>query len=179
MAFLSPQIESVLGVAPDGFLADPDSWFDLVHPDDQERVDEAARRSGNAGDPFDEEYRMRHADGHWVWVHDTSTPIPNDDRPGHDLLPGVPRRHHRAREAEEARAEAERRYRTMVEALPAVTYIDEPIPGEDDNATMPFVSPQIEQILGYPPERFMRGQPVLVRDHAPRRLRGLDELPAT
>ena len=42
----------------------------------------------------------------------------------------------------------------MVEALPAVTYIDEPIPGDDLNAMMPFVSPQIEQILGYPPERF-------------------------
>ena len=156
MAFLSPQIESVLGVAPDGFLADPDSWFDLVHPDDQERVDEAARRSGNAGDPFDEEYRMRHADGHWVWVHDTSTPIPNDTDPGTIYFQGFLVDVTARREAEEARAEAERRYRTMVEALPAVTYIDEPIPGEDDSATMPFVSPQIEQILGYPPDRFVR-----------------------
>src|SRR5436853_4509073 len=38
------------------------------------------------------------------------------------------------KEAEAARAEAERRYRTMVEALPAVTYIDEPTEGDDINA---------------------------------------------
>jgi PAS domain S-box-containing protein len=59
----------------------------------------------------------------------------------------------------------------MVEALPAVTYIDEPIPGDDLNAKMPFVSPQVEQILGYP-RALHAGQPLLVRDHAPRRFRG-------
>ena len=154
MAFLSPQIESLIGRAPEGFLADPESWFDLVHPDDQERVDEAARHAGRTGDPFDEEYRMLHADGHWVWVHDTSTPVPNDEGTDTRFFQGFLVDITARKEAEAARAEAEHRYRTMVEALPAVTYIDEPIPGDDLNAMMPFVSPQIEQILGYPPERF-------------------------
>jgi PAS domain S-box-containing protein len=155
MAFLSPQIESLLGVAAGDFLADPDSWFDLVHPDDKERVDAAARRAGNTGDPFDEEYRMRHADGHWVWVHDTSTPVPSDDGTDTRYFQGFLVDITARKEAEAARAEAEQRYRIMVEALPAVTYIDEPIPGDDINAMMPFVSPQVEQILGYSPERFM------------------------
>ena len=26
-------------------------------------------------EPFEHEYRMRHADGHWVWVHDRSTAV--------------------------------------------------------------------------------------------------------
>ena len=155
MAFLSPQIEALLGVPAGDFLADPDSWFDLVHPDDQQRVDEAARRAGNTGDPFDEEYRMRHADGHWVWVHDTSMPVPSDDGTDSRYFQGFLVDISARMEAEAARAEAEHRYRIMVEALPAVTYIDEPIPGDDINAMMPFVSPQIEQILGYPPERFV------------------------
>ncbi|MEP6759381.1 MAG: PAS domain-containing protein [Actinomycetota bacterium] len=154
MAFLSPQIETLLGCSAEGFLADPDSWFDLVHPDDQERVDAAARRAGATGHPFDEEYRMRHADGHWVWVHDTSTPVPSDDGADTRYFQGFLVDISARKEAEAARAKAEHRYRTMVEALPAVTYIDEPIPGEDINATMPFVSPQVEQILGFPPERF-------------------------
>jgi PAS domain S-box-containing protein len=156
MAFLSPQVEGMLGYPPQRFLDDPDSWFEVVHPDDQERVDAAARRAGDTGEAFDEEYRMRHADGHWVWVHDTSTPIPRaeDDTPVYfqGFLVDISAR----KEAEFARAEAEQRYRTMVEALPAVTYIDEPIEGDEDNATMPFVSPQVERILGYPPERFMQ-----------------------
>ncbi|MDP9185211.1 MAG: PAS domain-containing protein, partial [Actinomycetota bacterium] len=78
MTFLSPQIEELLGRSAQTFLEDPDSWFDLVHPEDQRRVDDAARRAGATGERFDEEYRMCHADGHWVWVHDTSTPIPGD-----------------------------------------------------------------------------------------------------
>src|SRR3954449_5679976 len=156
MSFLSPQIESLLGYPTQLFLDEPDAWFDVVHPDDQERVDAAARRAGSDGTPFDEEYRMRHADGRWIWVHDTSTPLPTRDGEPTTYFQGFLVEISARKEAEAARAEAEHRYRTMVEALPAVTYIDEPVDGEDINATMPFVSPQIETVLGYPPERFMR-----------------------
>ncbi len=156
MSFLSPQIESLLGHPATMFLDRPDAWFDLVHPDDQQRVDTAARLAGSDGTPFDEEYRMRHADGRWIWVHDTSTPLPAGDGEPTTYFQGFLVEISARKEAEAARAEAEHRYRTMVEALPAVTYIDEPVEGEDINATMPFVSPQIETVLGYPPERFMR-----------------------
>src|SRR3954469_19869601 len=57
MSFLSPQIESLLGHPTQLFLDEPDAWFDLVHPDDQARVDAAARRAGSEGASFDEEYR--------------------------------------------------------------------------------------------------------------------------
>ena len=117
--------------------------LDVVHPEDQERVDAAARRAGSDGTPFDEEYRMRHADGRWIWVHDTSTPMSGHDGEETTYFQGFLVDISARKEAEAARAVAEHRYRTMVEALPAVTYIDEPIEGEDINATMPFVSPQI------------------------------------
>jgi PAS domain S-box-containing protein len=156
MSFLSPQIESLLGHPARVFLDEPDAWFDLVHPDDQERVDAAARRAGTDGTLFDEEYRMRHADGRWVWVHDTSTPLPGADGEQTTYFQGILVEISARKDAEAARAEAVHRYRTMVEALPAVTYIDEPVEGEDINATMPFVSPQIEDVLGFPPERFMQ-----------------------
>src|SRR5205085_9584959 len=79
MSFLSPEVESLRGYPASTFLDEPDTWFDVVHPDDQERVDAAARRAGSEGAPFDEEYRMRHADGRWIWVHDTSTPMSGHD----------------------------------------------------------------------------------------------------
>ena len=156
IAFLSPQIELLLGHPAATFLDDPDQWFDLVHADDLDRIDAAARRAGDDGAPFDEEYRMRHADGHWVWVHDTSKPVQDRSGEGTTYFQGFLVDISARKEAEAARAEAEHRYRTMVEALPAVTYIDEPIEGEDLNAAMPFVSPQIEAILGYPVERFLQ-----------------------
>ncbi len=43
--------------------------------------------------------------------------------------------------------EAERRYRTLVEALPLVTLISAP----NDRSTVTYVSPQVEQLLGYSP----------------------------
>jgi len=53
--------------------------------------------------------------------------------------------------SDDHRREAEQRYRQLVERIPAVTYTD--VPGGNEVA-MGFVSPQIEEILGYPPERF-------------------------
>ena len=156
MAFISPQIEALLGYPYERFLADADFWFDLVHPDDRARMEEAASQAGHQGLPFDEEYRMHHVDGHWVWVHDTSSPVTTEDGSvSHfqGFMIDVTAR----KEAERLLQEAERRYRSMVEAIPAVTYVDEPTSGGPGlGATMTFVSPQIEQVLGYPPERFIR-----------------------
>ncbi len=154
MAFVSPQIEALLGYGCERFLEDPQLWFDLVHPDDRARMEEAATATGQGGATFDEEYRMRHADGHWVWVHDTSTPVVGPEGSlthFQGFMIDVTSR----KEAERLLQDAERRYRSMVEAIPAVVYIDEPTGGAPgDGATVTFVSPQIEQILGYPAERF-------------------------
>ena len=76
MGFVSPQIEGLLGHPRQRFLEDPGFWFSLVHPDDLSRVQTAAE----ADAPFDEEYRMRTADGGYVWVHDSSTPVLEDGR---------------------------------------------------------------------------------------------------
>src|ERR687889_1193293 len=47
--------------------------------------------------------------------------------------------------------EAETRYRTLVEQIPAITYVQEPIESDYPKAVT-YVSPQYESILGYPPE---------------------------
>ena len=53
------------------------------------------------------------------------------------------------REAEERLGEVERRYQTLVEQIPAVTYVQEPF--GDKRVT--YVSPQTEGVLGYPVDR--------------------------
>ena len=65
---------------------------------------------------------MRHADGRWVWVHDTSTAVLNEE--GNldyflGFLTDVSSRH----DAEERLREAELTFRTMVEQNPAVFYV--------------------------------------------------------
>src|SRR5215212_2688426 len=54
------------------------------------------------------------------------------------------------KQAEEALIMSEERYRTLVEQLPAVTYMQ-----EIENATLVYVSPQIESVLGYSPEEYL------------------------
>ena len=155
LGFVSPQIESLLGYPYERFLREPDLWFELIHPDDDERVDVAARAIGNDYVPFAEEYRMRHADGHWVWVHDTTTPVHDADGEiayFQGFLLDVTARH----EAEEALREAEARYRAVVEGIPAASYIDEPADVVDGiGARVTYMSPQVEGLLGIPPERFL------------------------
>ncbi|HEX5851318.1 MAG TPA: PAS domain S-box protein [Rubrobacter sp.] len=53
------------------------------------------------------------------------------------------------REAEEKIRETEARYRTLVERIPAVTYVQEPLESDNPKA-ITYMSPQYEAMLGYP-----------------------------
>ena len=52
------------------------------------------------------------------------------------------------------RAEADSRYRILVENVPAAVYIDVHDPANTGGGRVSYMSPQIESILGYPPEAF-------------------------
>jgi PAS domain S-box-containing protein len=73
--------------------------------------------------------------------------------------------------AEEAPKEAEERYRTLVEQIPAVTYIDKVTDGPDEPA---YTSLQIEELLGYTPEEWEEGHLWTERLHAEDRERILE-----
>jgi len=142
--YMSPGIEGLTGQRPERFLESDDFWFTLVHPDDRERV-EASEAAANMASSYLEEYRMVAADGRVVWVRDEAVHVPaTERRPAHwiGLLVDITRE----REAETRVAEVEQRYRTLIEHLPIVTYIDAP----DESLANLFVSPQINDLLGRP-----------------------------
>jgi diguanylate cyclase (GGDEF)-like protein/PAS domain S-box-containing protein len=68
--YVSPQVEEVLGFAPEAFLAHQDLWYERVHPEDLERVVAEERRTFETEGDFDCEYRMIAADGRVVWLHE-------------------------------------------------------------------------------------------------------------
>lgn len=76
--WVSPQIEEILGFAPEEWVADPDLWMRQIHPGDRERVAAATVRHNETLEPFAQEYRIFHREGRMVWVRDEAV-ITYDD----------------------------------------------------------------------------------------------------
>ena len=68
--YVSPQIENLLGYAPENFLENPGLWREVLHPEDRDRVLEEAARAAASEEAFNAEYRMIHRAGGEVWVQD-------------------------------------------------------------------------------------------------------------
>ncbi|HWG57358.1 MAG TPA: PAS domain S-box protein, partial [Gaiellaceae bacterium] len=81
LLYVSPQMEALLGYAVEEWLDDPSLVDRLVHPDDVPAVSEERERSRRDGDRFSLEFRLRHADGRYVWVQDTSSVVSVDGIP--------------------------------------------------------------------------------------------------
>jgi diguanylate cyclase (GGDEF)-like protein/PAS domain S-box-containing protein len=147
--YVSPQVTDVMGYTPEECTASSDLWIKILHPDDRERVLAEDVRTNETGEPFVMEYRRLAKDGHLVWIRDEATLV-KDNRGEPLYWLGVQIDITERKRAEEALANAEQRYRTLVEQIPAVTYID-PV---DDPDTSLYTSPQIEQMLGYTPQEW-------------------------
>src|SRR4029453_15166806 len=72
--YVSPRIEHALGYTPQG---------SFTPPDDPPRLNAEEARSMASGDPLEIEYRIRRADGAWVWLHDEATAVRDED--GHPI----------------------------------------------------------------------------------------------
>jgi PAS domain S-box-containing protein len=64
--FTSPSHFKSLGYRPEEWVGK--SAFDIIHPDDLENVIKAFSEGLAANRPVSLEYRVRHADGHYVWL---------------------------------------------------------------------------------------------------------------
>ena len=74
--FVNQRIESILGYNAEE-TKQPGTWLplDRYHPDDLPKVDWANEQyqSAEDGAVIETEYRMRHANGQWRWLHDRTT----------------------------------------------------------------------------------------------------------
>lgn len=63
--YVSPAVHELLGYSPESSTG---SRWALLHEDDEPRVREVLETLMKEGGPLTVTYRVRHADGHWVWV---------------------------------------------------------------------------------------------------------------
>src|SRR5919201_3591021 len=116
--YISPQVEGLLGYKAEEWLADPELFFKLLHPDDRERVLADHERVFAAGESsWAFEYRLVARDGRTVAVRDEAVVIRDDDGTPlyvQGFLMDVTER----KEAEEALRRSETRLRALLEEAP-------------------------------------------------------------
>ena len=79
MIYVSPAYETIWGRSCQSLYASPRTWIDAIHPDDRERVAEAAARQAadvrQQPGAYDQIYRIVRPDGTIRWVRDRAFPV--------------------------------------------------------------------------------------------------------
>jgi PAS domain S-box-containing protein len=144
--------ESLSGYALDEYAA-KGGWRAALHPDDV-GIDDHDMDQLRANQRVKSELRTITKNGEVKWVRVYADPVWDET---HNRLAGI----YGAvqditdrKQAEEALRASERRFRTLVEQLPAITYTDDV---KQLGHTI-YISPQVETLLGYTPEQWMDGE---------------------
>ncbi len=78
-SFFSPRCMQMLGLASDAFGNDWRHWARRVHSDDRARVLDAFQRHlDGETEIYQAAYRIRHAQGHWLWLRDRGKAVLRD-----------------------------------------------------------------------------------------------------
>jgi PAS domain S-box-containing protein len=128
---------------PEQLVGQP--WRDVFRYQNVDKLEPEVRRSLAHAQRFSSPLLLRRPDGSRLSVDFTVNAMPD----GGTVC--VCRDLSERNEAERARAEAEAKYRTLVEQVNAITYIAE----IGINGQWYYVSPQVEAILGYTPNEWL------------------------
>jgi PAS domain S-box-containing protein len=146
-SYVGEQIAPMLGFSPEEWAES--GWRSRVHPHDRERVDRAARRSIEDGDPFQMEYRYLARDGRVVWVLDRATLVRRNDAGEPLLFEGVMVDITAQREAESAAQSAADQLKELMELGPAVLW-GYTVEGDPPAPRVDYLSPRLGELLGLP-----------------------------
>jgi two-component system, cell cycle sensor histidine kinase and response regulator CckA len=138
--FNSVSYQKVLGYSPEELQTS--SGFEQIHPDDRERVKNAAAEARRTGVGKTLEYRLRHKNGAWLVLESTSSVIQDADGQPEKLVI-VNRDVTERKRADEALRRLETGFRSVVEDAPYGIY--------RANIAGRFlqVNPALKKMLGY------------------------------
>jgi PAS domain S-box-containing protein len=144
LLYVSPQCTDVMGYTPQEWMADATLWPNTIHPADHERVMAKWADAVRTRTAFRAEYRILRRNEDVIWVSDEARVILDEmGRPR--FWQGVIMDITQRRRAQEIARTSEARYQALVEGIPAVVYEM----GPDDERRTLYVSPHVEQVLGY------------------------------
>jgi PAS domain S-box-containing protein len=149
MLYVSPQVETLVGYSPQEWVANPDLWSRLLHPEDRERVLAEDARTERTGELFSSEYRLLARDGTIVWIRDEAVLV--RDGAGEPLFwQGIMFDITGSKLAEEALLQSEERYRAVVEQSTEGIYLL-----DAETKRILEANPALRQMLGYAGEELL------------------------
>lgn len=141
-AYVSPQIEALLGFTQEEWLNDPVRWYQQIHPDDKERWSVEAAELFLLGQPLKSLYRVLSRDGRVVWFHCEAKMVRNQDgRPW--FIHGVAFDISELKSAEEALKKSEEMLRGLFESAPDTVVVI------DQNGQIVSVNGQVKSMFDY------------------------------
>jgi PAS domain S-box-containing protein len=135
------------GYPASAYMDNPTLFGSLISEKDRQRIWDEVQEAVGGGERFRLRYAIRHKDGGVRFVEEFGQGV-YDESGGVVAVEGLVYDVTEREQAEERLREAEERYRTLVERVPAIVYVQEP--GEPSRTT--YVSPQMKACLGYEPE---------------------------
>lgn len=144
LTWVAGAFEKITGYTHEEYVA-RGGWRACLHPDDRQ-IDQADMEKLKANQPVIGEMRTFTKGGTIRWVRVYAHPVWDEARQALTGICGAVQDITERKQTEDALRASERRFRTLVEQLPAITYIDS---AEELGKTL-YVSPQFEHLTGYP-----------------------------
>ncbi len=151
MIYISPGYQEIWGRSCEDLYRSPRSWIDAIHPDDMERVVEAALTK-QVGGEYDEEYRIIRPDGSIRWIRGRAFPVRNESGVVYRIA-GISEDITKRKEMEAALRESEARFSGIISiAADAIIMVNEA-------QRIVLFNKGAEQVFGYQASEVI-GQPL-------------------
>jgi PAS domain S-box-containing protein len=150
--FISTNVRDVLGWEPSRYTDEDGFWLSNIHPEDRARV-EAGLGELFAHGAHSFEYRSRHADGRYRWMHDESRLVRDDAGKPNEIVGYMVDITERKR-AEESLARSEANFRVLAERSPTIMMVH-----RDGNIV--YMNPAGIAMLGYRSLEEVVGMPII------------------
>ncbi|MDD5149180.1 MAG: PAS domain S-box protein [Flavobacterium sp.] len=143
-AFYDNRYLEMIGYTLDEFLPISfDSWKKYTHPNDIKKSDELLEKHTKGELEYYEcEFRMKHKNGHWIWILDKGRINKRDKNSNPLFISGTHQDITERKLIEEAFQKSETRYKVLIESA------NEGISVAQDN-TLKFVNSKVMEVLGY------------------------------
>jgi PAS domain S-box-containing protein len=147
--YVSPAYETIWGRSCESIYTSPASWAEAIHPDDRDRIWQAALTRQTLG-TYDEEYRIVTPHGGVRWIRDRAFPVKND-RGQIYRIAGIAEDITERKQAEVELRESEERFERAFRASPhpvGITELDSGICVDANDACLSLFGFSREEVIG-------------------------------